>query len=42
MHNIWKERQGLKVAEPKLCDQSRMIGMNGLVTKLEMNAKKAG
>ena len=42
MHNIWKERQGLKVAEPKLCDQARMIGMNGLVTKLEMNAKKAG
>ena len=29
MHNIWKERQGLKVAEPRLCDQARMIGING-------------
>ena len=29
MHNIWKERQGLKVTEQRLCDQARMIRMNG-------------
>ena len=25
MYNIWKERQGLKVTEQRLCDQARMI-----------------
>ena len=29
MHNIWKERHGLKVTEQRLCDQARMIRMNG-------------
>ena len=29
MHNNWKERQGFKVTEQRLCDQARMIRMNG-------------
>ena len=40
MHNSWKERQGLKVIEQSLCDQARMIRMNGWLTELEMNAIK--
>ena len=40
MHNIWKERQGLKVTEQRLCNQARMIRMNGWLTELEMNAIK--
>ena len=40
MHNIWKERQGLKVTEQRLCDQARMIRMNGWLAELEMNAIK--
>ena len=40
MHNIWKERQGLKVTEQGLCDQVRVIRMNGWLTELEMNAIK--
>ena len=40
MHNIWKERQGLKVTEQRLCDQARMIRMNGRLMELEMNAIK--
>ena len=40
MHNSWKERQGLKVTEQSLCDQARMIRMNGWLTELEMNAIK--
>ena len=40
MHNIWKERQGLKVTEQRLCDQARMIRMNGWLMELEMNAIK--
>ena len=40
IYNIWKERQGLKVTEQKLCDQARMIRMNGWLTELEMNAIK--
>ena len=40
MHNIWKERQGLKVTEQRLCDQAKMIRMNGWLTGLEMNAIK--
>ena len=40
MHNIWKERQGLKVTEQRLCDQARMIRINGWLTELEMNAIK--
>ena len=40
MHNIWKERQGLKVTEQKLCDQARMIRMSGWLTELEMNVIK--
>ena len=40
MHNIWKERQGLKVTEQTLCGQARMIKMNEWLTELEMNAIK--
>ena len=40
MHNIWKERQGLKVTEQRLCDQARMIRINGWLMELEMNAIK--
>ena len=40
MHNIWKQRQGLKVTEQRLCDQARMIRMNGWLTELEMNVIK--
>ena len=40
MHNIWKERQDLKVREQRLRDQARMIRMNGWRTELEMNAIK--
>ena len=40
MHNIWKERQGLKVTEQRLCEQARMIRMNEWLTELEMNAIK--
>ena len=37
IHSIWKERQGLKVMEQRLRDQTRMISMNGWLTELEMN-----
>ena len=40
MHNIWKERQSLKVTEQRLWDQTRIIKMNGWLTELEMNAIK--
>ena len=40
MHKIQKEKQGLKVTEQKLCDQARMIRMNGWLTKPEMNVIK--
>ena len=40
MHKIQKKKQGLKVTEQKLCDQARMIRMNGWLTKLEMNVIK--
>ena len=40
MYNNWKERQGLKVTEQRLCDQDRMIRMNGRLMELEMNAIK--
>ena len=40
MHKIQKEKQGLKVTEQKLCDQAKMIRMNGWLTKLEMNVIK--
>ena len=40
MHNIWKERQGLKVTEQRLCDQARMIRMNEWLAELEMNVIK--
>ena len=40
MHNIWKETQGLKVIEQRLCYQARMIRMNGWLTELEMNVIK--
>ena len=36
MHNIWKERQGLKVTEQRLCDHAMMIRMNEWLTELEM------
>ena len=38
IHNIWNERQGLKVTEQRLCDQARMIRMISWLTELEMNA----
>ena len=37
MHNIWKERQGLKVTKQRLCDQARMIRMNAWLTEIEVN-----
>ena len=40
MHNIWNERQGLKVTEQRLCDQARMIRINEWQTELEINAIK--
>ena len=40
MHNIWKEKQRLKKTEQRLCDQDRMIGVNGWLTELEMNVIK--
>ena len=40
IHNIWNERQGLKVTEQRLCDQARMIRMNSWLTELEINAIK--
>ena len=40
MHNIWKKRERLKVTEQRLCDQARMIEMNGWLTELEMNVIK--
>ena len=40
MGNIWKERQGLKVTEQRLCDQARMIRRNGWLTELVMNGIK--
>ena len=40
MHNIWKERQGLKVTEHRLYDQAKMIRVNGWLTELEMNVIK--
>ena len=39
-HNIWKERQGLKVTEQRLCEQARMIKMNEWLTEPEMNVTK--
>ena len=38
MHNIWKERQGLKVTEQRLCNQAKVIRINGWLIELEMNA----
>ena len=40
MHNIWKEKQCLKVTQQSLCDQDRIIRMNGQLIKLEMNVIK--
>ena len=40
MHEIWEERQGLKVTEQRLCDQARIIRMNRWLTELEMNVIK--
>ena len=40
MHNIWKERQGLKVTEQGLCDQARIIRMNEWLAELEMTVIK--
>ena len=40
MHSMWKKRQGLKVTKQRLCDQARMIRMNGWLTELEMNVIK--
>ena len=40
MHSMWKKRQGLKVTKQRLCDQARMIRMNGWLTEPEMNVTK--
>ena len=40
MHDIWKDRQGLKVTGKRLCDQARMIRMNGWLTEIEINVIK--
>ena len=40
MHNIWKERQGLKVTEQKLCNQAKVVRMNGWLRELEINTIK--
>ena len=37
MYSIWKERQGLKVIEQMLCDQVRMVRMNGWLTALAID-----
>ena len=37
MHNIGKEKEHLKETEQRLCDQDRMIRMNGWLTEIEMN-----
>ena len=36
MHAIWRERQQLEVTEQRLCDQARMIRVNGWLTELEL------
>ena len=35
-----RKEKGLKVTEQRLCNQTRMIKMNGWLTELEMNATK--
>ena len=37
MRNIQNERQGLKVTEQRMCDQARVIWVNGQLTELKMN-----
>ena len=34
--------QGLEIIEQRLCDQARMIRMNGWLTKIETNVIKKG
>ena len=40
MHTILRERQQLEVTEQRLCDQARMIRVNGCLTKLELEEIK--
>ena len=40
MHSMWKKRQGLKATKQRLCDQARMIRMNGWLTEIEINVIK--
>ena len=40
IRHIWKETQYLKVTEQRLCDQARIIRMNGWLTRLEINLIK--
>ena len=37
MHNIWNERQTLKVTEQRLCDQARIIRKNDWLTQVELD-----
>ena len=37
MHNIWNERQTLKVTEERLFDQARIIRNNGWLTQVELD-----
>ena len=40
MHNIWIERQTLKVTEQRLCDQAQIIRKNGWLTQVELEEIK--
>ena len=40
MHAIWWERQQLEVTEQRLCDQARMIRVNGWLIELELEQIK--
>ena len=40
MHAIWRERQQLEMTEQRLCDQARMIRVNGCLTELELEQIK--
>ena len=40
MYAIWKERQNLQITEQRLCDQARMIRVNGWLTELELDDTK--
>ena len=37
VYDIWRESQDLKVTEQMLCDQARMVKMNGWLIALEID-----